>query len=99
MGDWWNTAQALEAAGAAMTVGEQFAQAARCFAAADALRLAMPLPIGASQEAIVARHTAAVRARLDPAAFSGAWADGHARSLDASVAEARAILAAMAMSA
>jgi hypothetical protein len=99
MGDWWNTAQALEAAGAAMTVGERFAHAARCFAAADALRLAMPLPIGASQEAIVARHTAAVRARLDPAAFSGAWADGHARSLDASVAEARAILAAMAMSA
>lgn len=95
VGDRWTLAQALEGAAAVMAAGSDATAAARCFGAADALRVAMPYPVGAGQQPILARQVAEVRATLGEPDFARAWTAGQQRSLAASVADAREVLGTM----
>jgi predicted ATPase len=63
-------------------------RAARLFGAAAALREVANAPLAARHRAEYERHLAAVRARLDPASFAAAWAEGQAMALDEAIAVA-----------
>jgi hypothetical protein len=55
----------------------------------------MPYPIGASERDTLAHWQAEVRAAVGEEAFARAWISGKEQPLDATMAEARAVLAAM----
>ncbi len=94
-GDYWNLTQALELAAPIVAAGDQAESAARLLGAVAALREAMPFPVGAGEHDTLARWQAEVRAALGEATFAQAWSTGKEQPLDASVAEARAVLATM----
>jgi tetratricopeptide (TPR) repeat protein len=96
IGTSWDLTPALELAGAVMAAGGRAELAARLFAAAAGLRGVMPYPIGAGERDTLGRWQDEVRAALGEAAFTRAWEGGQTQPLDATVAEARAVLATMA---
>jgi predicted ATPase/DNA-binding CsgD family transcriptional regulator len=82
----------LATASAAARSGQQI-QAARLLSAAKSGQDALQLPMYTPDRDDYDRDTAAVRARLDPAAFAAAWAEGQAMSLEQSVAAAIGVAA------
>ena len=94
IGDTWSLTQALEAA-AEVLMAAHPAAAVSLFAAAAALREAMPYPLGVAERGAQARQLQEIRATLGEAAFARAWDTGQAQSVDDVVAEARAALAAV----
>jgi predicted ATPase/DNA-binding XRE family transcriptional regulator len=95
MGNTWNLTPMLEVAAAVVAAGGHAESAARLFAAAAALREAMPYPLGVLERPAHERRLAQLNAALGEAAFTRAWTTGKVQSLDVSVAEARAVLATM----
>ncbi len=65
-------------------------RAARLFAAAEALLDSIGAPLAPADRAAVDRDLAALRARLDPAAFVAAWAEGRAMTREQALAFASA---------
>ncbi len=66
----------------------QCERAARLFGAAEALREAVGMPLPVSDRAAYDQSVAAIRARLDDAAFTAAWAEGRATPLEKLIDEA-----------
>jgi len=62
--------------------------AGRLFAAADALRDAIDLPLSPSDRADLAPYLAAARARLDGATWDAAWEEGRAMSPERAITTA-----------
>jgi hypothetical protein len=79
-----------------MAAGGRAEPAARLFAAAAGLRESMPYPIGAGERDALERQLAEVSSALGEPAFTRAWTAGQVQPLDATVAEARAVLAMLA---
>jgi len=94
IGDKWNLAPALEAAAAIIVAGRHAEPAARLFGAANALREAMPWPIGILDRPWHAFQMAAMSSAIGEPAFTQAWTAGRTQSLEKSVSEARALLTA-----
>jgi predicted ATPase/DNA-binding XRE family transcriptional regulator len=96
IGNSWDVTLALELAAAVMAAGGRPEPAARLFAAAAGLRESMPYPIGAGERDALERQLAEVSSALGEPAFTRAWTAGQVQPLDATVAEARAVLAMLA---
>jgi predicted ATPase len=96
IGNSWDVTLALELAAAVMAAGGRAEPAARLFAAAAGLRESMPYPIGAGERDALERQLAEVSSALGEPAFTRAWTAGQVQPLDATVAEARAVLAMLA---
>lgn len=92
--DKWNLAPTLEAAAATMFAVHRAEPAARLLGAANALREAMPWPIGILDRPWHASQMAAISSDIGEPAFTQAWMAGQANSLEKSVSEARALLTA-----
>jgi predicted ATPase/DNA-binding XRE family transcriptional regulator len=96
LGAKWDLAPALEVAGALMAAGDQAEPAVRVFGAADALRAALPFPIGVGDRGMLSRAISETTTVLGELAFTQAWTAGQTQSLETTVAEARAVLATLA---
>lgn len=88
---------ALETAAAVAAAGRHVTAATRLLGAAAALRDAMPCPMDAGEGIIHERRLAELRAALGEPAFPSAWRAGQRRPLAASVADARQVLAMLAL--
>lgn len=95
-GDRWNVAAALEGL-ALLDLAAQAAECARLLGAAAALREQIAAPLWPCFWPEYERAVAALRRRLGAAAYASAWAAGQSLQLDAAVAEARALLPALAV--
>ncbi len=65
-------------------------RAARLFGAAEALRLAIGVPLPPVDRAIYEHQVTAARAQIDAAAFAQAWEEGRAMPLEQAIAYALA---------
>lgn len=81
-------AESLEGVAAVRGAAGQAEAAGRLFAAADALRDAIDLPLSPSDRADLAPYLAAARARLDGATWDAAWEEGRAMSPERAIAAA-----------
>ena len=88
MGQRKAVAECLEASGAVCVAREQTGRAARLFAAAEALRDEMGVPIPPYERADYDHNLAAIRKALGKRAFARAWADGRATTWEDAVQEA-----------
>ena len=84
-------AYALAGLGSIAGAQGQAEQAAQLFGAAEALHVALGVPLLPAFRPAHERAVAAVRAVLPAAVFTDAWAAGRALSLDEAVAAARAV--------
>ncbi|MGZ8817653.1 MAG: hypothetical protein ACXWZR_09600, partial [Mycobacterium sp.] len=92
LGDAGSVAWCLE--GVAAVAGQDQAEiAARLFAAADALRTAIDVPLPPAERPEYDRAVALVRGTLGKAAFDAAWHEGALLSSQTALAEASALAA------
>ncbi len=87
LGDKRGIAECLEGLAAVACARREPSRAARLFAAADALREAIGAPLPPVDHSRRAWQLAAVRAQLDSALFTAAWAEGHAMALERILAD------------
>jgi hypothetical protein len=85
LGDKEGIAQNLEGLAALAVARAQLVRAARLFGAAEGLREAMGAPLRSADRAEHDRSVAAARAALGEEAFTAAWAEGRAMSLEHTV--------------
>lgn len=93
MGDRWSLTPALEASGIALRFAGQWERAAYLLGAADALRTALPFPLGVVEHEPFQQHVVALQSALGPAAFRQAWDVGTAEPLEKIVRAAMDCLA------
>ncbi len=87
LGDKRGIAECLEGLAALHGAQGQVAQAAKLWGAAEALRETLGVPLPPADRLASERHLAAARARLDPATFAAAWAEGRALLLEEVIAD------------
>ena len=86
LGDKWSMAWALEELGIVAILGRaQPERAARIFGIAESFRKEAGTSMPLSERALYERGMAAVRDELDEEAFTAAWAEGQAMSMEAAV--------------
>jgi len=88
LGERKGVAECLEAFAAVCVARQQMDRAARLFAAAEALRSEMGVPVPPYDRADYDRNLAAVRKALGRRTFSRAWEEGRAVSWEEAVQEA-----------
>jgi tetratricopeptide (TPR) repeat protein len=88
IGSTWDLTPILELAAMVIASVGNPELAGRLFAAAGGLREAMPYPIGASEQPVLADALAAVRSALGDEQYAQAWESGRSRPLEASIRDA-----------